>query len=282
MLTDKNSATKLLLKDTFSKETFKFPKGKTKVWNTNPRYMRGSREGFSFLQHYYSSTKKWMVEKSSELELLYVSESLGNSRKKINASQTINRGGKTRSKHFPDVNKQNHQRMCKHIVATHKRTQDTTRFPHISTRMTDPGDGDTRKDTKTTTTTKTKSDLVFRAEDLQIERRKKRAERKETILSSPPLHPRRQNITKHKVLVTNLLTTRSSKSSWTRNRRKQKARGKQETEKKLPAGSIDKQASAPSSSSSSSSSPVRAHLRRSSNEINLEKQGFGVWLRATK
>jgi len=154
-----------------------------------------------------------MVEKSSELELLYASESLGNSRKKKNAYQTINRGGKTRSKHFPDVNRQNHQRMCKHIVATHKRTEDTTRFPHISTRMTDPGDGDSRKDTGTTTTTKTKSDFVFPAEDLQIEKRKQRAERKETVLSSLPLHPRRENITKQKVLVTNLLTTRSSKSS---------------------------------------------------------------------
>jgi hypothetical protein len=103
--------------------------------------------------------------------------------------------------------------MCKHIIATHKRTEDTTRFPHISTRMTDPGDGDTRKDTETTTTTKTKSDFVFPAENLQIEKRKQRAERKETVLSCPPLHPRRQNITKHKVLVTNLLTTRSSESS---------------------------------------------------------------------
>jgi hypothetical protein len=122
-------------------------------------------------------------------------------------------GGKTRSKHFPDVNKQNHQRMCKHIVATQKRTEDTTRFPHISTIITDPGDGDTRKDTETTTATKTKSDFVFPAEDLQIEKKKQKAERKETVLSSLPLHPRRQNITKHKVLVTNLLTTRSSKSS---------------------------------------------------------------------
>jgi hypothetical protein len=154
-----------------------------------------------------------MVEKSSELGLLYASESLGNSRKKKKRISNTNRGGKTRSKHFPDVNKQNHQGMCKHIIATHKRTEDTTKFPHISTRMTDPGDGDTRKDTETTTTTKTKSDFVFPAEDLQIEKRKQRAERKETALSSPPLHPRRQNITKHKVLVTNLLTTRSSKSS---------------------------------------------------------------------
>jgi len=102
-----------------------------------------------------------MVEKSSELELLYASESLGNSRKKKNAYQTINRGGKTRSKHFPDVNKQNHQRMCKHIVATHKRTEDTTRFPHVSTRMTDPGDGDSRKDTETTTNNKNEKRFCF-------------------------------------------------------------------------------------------------------------------------
>jgi hypothetical protein len=126
-------------------------------------------------------------------------------------------------------------------VQTHRsHSQNKRRYNKVSTHL-NKNDrsgwyADTRKDIETTTTTKTKSDFVFPAEDLQIEKRKQRAERKETVLSSPPLHPRRQNITKYKVLVTNLLTTRSSKSSWTRNRREQKARGKQETEKKLPAG----------------------------------------------
>jgi len=154
-----------------------------------------------------------MVEKSSELELLYASESLGNPRKKKKRISNNKQGWENTIETLPGCHKQNNERMCKHIVATHKISEDTTRFPHISTRMTDPGDGDTRKDTETTTTTKTKSDFIFPAEDLQIEKRKQRAERKETVLSSPPLHPRRQNITKYKVLVTNLLTTRSSKSS---------------------------------------------------------------------